>query len=124
MVAALDTLLKQKAATLVSRASEKDLYDLLWLFERRPGLDLGALVELAREVDQGASAENMMLVIASTRSTETACGFSAHVAPAEVFERIEAFKTQLMRSLDRVARRQPAPKLGELIRALAPKSGG
>jgi hypothetical protein len=40
VVADLETLLKMKAATLVSRAGEKDLYDLAWFFEQAPDLDV------------------------------------------------------------------------------------
>jgi len=121
VVATLDTLFKQKAATLVSRASEKDLYDLLWLLARRPELSIAEMVALGREVDQGVNAENMLLVLASTPSSEAACDFALHETPAQVLVRINAFKTRLMDGLDRVARRQPAPKLGELIRALRPR---
>ena len=43
MVATAETLLKMKAATLVSRASEKDLYDLAWFFEQDEQLDVARL---------------------------------------------------------------------------------
>ena len=40
VVADLETLLKMKASTLVSRASEKDLYDLSWFFAQEERLDI------------------------------------------------------------------------------------
>ena len=49
-VADLETLLRQKAATLVSRCSEKDLYDLRWLFGRFSHLTLETLLELAAPI--------------------------------------------------------------------------
>lgn len=117
-VACVDTLLKQKAATLVSRASEKDLYDLAWLFERRPQLDLEVLVELGREIDRGVSAETMLIVLAGTALREDACGFALGEAAKDAYRTVADLKQELMRGLDRMAQREPAPKLAELVRAL------
>ena len=61
MVADLDTLLKMKAATLVSRASEKDLYDLSWIFAHHRLLDLPALIGLGQEVDGGMNGEGLLI---------------------------------------------------------------
>jgi hypothetical protein len=117
-VASITTLLKQKAATLVSRASEKDMVDLLWLLARFPDLKLDTLVALGREIDAGVSAENMLLVLAGSHWTEQACGFGLAADAAEIFEQITRFRDQLMLGLDRVAQRQPAPELAQLVRAL------
>ena len=49
VVAGLPTLFAMKAATLVSRCGEKDLYDLLWLFNAYPDRELSELIELGTE---------------------------------------------------------------------------
>lgn len=118
VVAQLDTLLKQKAATLVSRASEKDLYDLLWLFAARPEFDLSQLLELGREIDGGVTAENAMLVLAGTVPRLSACGFATLESAEVAFDKISALREQLVESLDALAERQVAPTLGKLLRAL------
>ena len=69
-VADLKTLLKMKAATLVSRASEKDLYDLLWLFDQESELDLATLMALGMEVDGGRNAEGLLTNLVGTRLRE------------------------------------------------------
>lgn len=118
VVAQLDTLLKQKAATLVSRASEKDIYDLLWLFAARPELDLEQLLELGREIDGGVTAENAMLVLAGTAPRLSACGFATLESAEIAFDKISALRERLVEGLDKLAERQAAPTLGKLLRAL------
>src|SRR5690606_15459509 len=44
VVASLETLLKMKAATLVSRCSEKDLFDLCWLFDKFPQMTISEFI--------------------------------------------------------------------------------
>ena len=119
-VASLELLLRLKGATLVSRASEKDIYDLIWLFEHRPKLTLKQLVALGRSIDAGVTAENMLLVLCGTTHRESACDFVLDQTGAAAFAQITAFKEQMMQGLDGLARGEPAPALGELIRALKP----
>jgi predicted nucleotidyltransferase component of viral defense system len=54
-VASLETLLMTKAATLVSRCGEKDLYDLFWLFEHDPELNFKKLIEQGQKIDGGVN---------------------------------------------------------------------
>ena len=76
VVAGLSGLLAMKAATLVSRCSEKDLYDLIWLCHAFPDRELPDLVELARTVDGGVTGETLMYSIGSTSLEREACGFA------------------------------------------------
>jgi len=117
-VADLSTLLKQKLATLVSRCSEKDLYDLSWLFGAFPELHTDQLVELGREVDGGMTAETALISLAGTTVKQSACGFSVAQSEAEAFRDVTALKRQLERVFHRLAKRQPAGAVGDLIRAL------
>ena len=117
-VADLETLLKLKAATLVSRCSEKDLYDLQWLFAEFPDLGLEALVHLGSEIDGGMNPETALINVVGTSLSPSACGFSYSQSPEEVFEAVESLRVQLANALERAARRQPTPAIGELIRRL------
>ena len=117
-VADLETLLKTKAATLVSRCSEKDLYDLKWLFGRFPDLDARELVPLGAEIDAGMSAESLLISLAGTLLEVSSCGFSPSQEAEEVFAEIRSLKRLLMSAFEKVARNEPTPAVGELIRRL------
>jgi hypothetical protein len=117
-VASLETLLKQKAATLVSRCAEKDLYDVKWLLGQLPHLKPSDLVELGSQVDGGMTAETVLISLTSTTLREEACGFSHHEEPSEVFRQVSDLKEDLTQSFDRLASRRAESPLGELVRRL------
>jgi len=117
-VADLETLLKTKAATLVSRCSEKDLYDLKWLFGRFADLDAASLVPLGAEIDAGMTAESLLISLAGASLDVASCGFSYSQEREQVFAEIESLKSELMSVFERVARSEPTPPVGELIRRL------
>lgn len=119
IVATLETLLMTKAATLVSRCSEKDLYDLLWILDRRDAT-LPELVELGRRIDAGVSGESILLVLAGTTLRHEACNFGigADATTDAIFARLEAFKADLEGALSAYLRALPVPPLGELVRRL------
>lgn len=117
-VADLTTLLRQKAATLVSRCSEKDLYDLLWICEQNEQHDLNTLIELGAQIDAGMNAEAVLVSLATSQLSRSACDFSLTEPAADVFDKVVALKTELQQGFDRIAREQPAPRIGQLIRAL------
>lgn len=117
-VAGLETLLKMKAATLLSRCSEKDLYDLKWLFERFPALNTRELVPLGAEIDGGMNAESLLISLAGAPLQLESCDFSHSLSAEEVFAEIRPLKQRLMNAFDKVARSQPTPPVGELIRNL------
>jgi len=117
-VADLETLLKTKAATLVSRCSEKDLYDLKWLFGRFPDLDARTLISQGAEIDRGMTAESLLISLAGSPLEVSSCGFSLSQKAEEVFAEIDSLKTQLMTAFDKAARREPTPAVGDLIRRL------
>lgn len=117
-VAALETILSQKVATLVSRCSEKDLYDLRWLFGRFPDLTLDTMLGLGAEIDGGVSAEAILIGLAGARLRESACSFSTTETAAEVFEAITSLRRDLERGFEQLSKKQPLPPIGALVRAL------
>lgn len=120
VVAELDTILMTKSATLVSRASEKDLYDLIWILERFPELTIKDLLELAQKIDAGATAENVLISLLGAPLRVESCDFAIEppLDAGEVFKKIEAFRKGLVMDLRAIAKSQPLPPLGELIRKL------
>ena len=122
VVADLETLLKTKAATLVSRCGEKDLYDLRWLLSETPGIGVEELLVLGAEIDGGMNAEAAMTSLVGTRSRRSACTFSLTQDADEVLRDIRALKRRLMEGFEKLAADQPPPEIGELIRKLVPGS--
>lgn len=118
VVADLETLLKMKASTLVSRASEKDLSDLSWFFGQDPRLDVPALIALGEQVDRGMNAEALLISLIGTHMRESACGFSLTRTAAEVLAEVTRVREGLILGVERHLRKQPAPPIAALIRRL------
>ena len=118
MVADLGTLLKMKAATLVSRAGEKDLYDLSWLFKHDRRLDVPTLIGLGQQLDGGMNGEGLLISLVGTDLRESACGFSLTESAADVLATVTRVREGLIRGVERHLRAQPASPIAALIRAL------
>lgn len=118
VVADLKTLLMMKAATLVSRGSEKDLYDLVWLFDQEEALGVAELCELGSAIDGGMNPEALLTNLIGTELRESACSFSYSHKPGEVFAEVTRLKTGLIRGLQSVLEGQPGPPIAALIRKL------
>ena len=117
MVADFDTLLMMKAAALVSRCSEKDLYDVLWILENGEGLTLEDMVARAQRLDGGATAEGLLISASGTEPREQSCDFALDppLSGPEVYQRIKVFRSGLLKGLARLAEDQPAPPIAELL---------
>lgn len=118
VVATPKTLLKMKAATLVSRASEKDLYDLAWFFGRDDRLDVPTLLALGREIDEGMNGEAVLISLVGTEMRGSACGFSLKQDPTDVLAEVTRVRRALIRGVEVHLRNQPAPAIAALIRML------
>jgi len=118
VVADLKTLLKMKAATLVSRGAEKDLYDLVWLFEQDRALDVLALLALGSEIDAGMNAEALLINLVGTELRESACDFSLTEEAKDVFIKVTRLRAAVIQGLDSFLRGQPPPPIAALIRKL------
>jgi hypothetical protein len=118
VVACPRTLLKTKAATLVSRASEKDLYDLAWFFRQDDRLDVATLIALGREVDSGVNGEAILISLVGTTMRKSACTFSESLSPEDVLKEVVRVQKSLIESTELYLRIRPAPPIAELIRKL------
>ena len=75
-IASLTTLLRMKSAALVSRSSEKDLYDLIQLFNIFSDLNIATFIAFGQSIDSGVNAESMLASIGGTTLRQEACDFS------------------------------------------------
>lgn len=109
-----------KAATLVSRCSEKDLFDLAWLFARFEGLTIEDLVRLGNEIDGGVNAESVLSSVSGAILSKEACDFALDpkVTKADVYSEIVELKRNLVTGLLSHLESKPVPELGKLVRKL------
>lgn len=116
-VASLLDILRMKMATLVSRcsekSSEKDLYDLIWLFTHFKDLSLKEKIELGNNIDAGLTAQNALAVLSSTKIRKEACGFCSGLKdgakpPKSVYEEIQSFRKQLIQQLIELSKQAPS----------------
>lgn len=116
----LETLFKMKAATLVSRCSEKDLYDLIWLFGHFPDRTFSDLIRLGSEIDGGTQGEAMLSSLGGAILHKEACDFSlnSRFTAAHIFSEVQEFRKKLIRGITAHLEDEPAPALGELVKKL------
>lgn len=74
-VARLPTLFATKAACLVSRCSEKDLFDLHWFFSKLGGIDVHELIACGSAVDGGLTTETLLVSLEGAILRKDACHF-------------------------------------------------
>lgn len=123
-VAGLSTLLAMKVACLVSRCSEKDLFDLDWLFQRVGDYAISDLIETGRKVDGGLTVETLLISLKGTVLRKEACDFlleraslSVNQAVNQVFERIMALKRDLIARLLAYEQKAPASDIARELSA-------
>ena len=113
-----EALLKMKAATLVSRASEKDLYDLAWFFQQDDRLDVPTLLALGEQVDGSVNGEAVLISLIGAEPRESACGFSLTRDAKEVHAEVIRTRKALIRGVEAYLHDQAAPPIAELIKKL------
>ncbi len=100
-VADLETLLMMKTAAIVSRCSEKDLYDLLWLTAKYRRPSMASLVSLGKRYEGGLTEETLLISLTNAKLRVSACGFARGfgIEPPAVLRQIEAFRGELQQEL-------------------------
>lgn len=120
-VADLDTILKMKMASLVSRCSEKDLFDLDWIFGEYGMPDIERLVEAGAEVDSGLNPETLLISLKGATLRREACHFlmpNSKITFKEAYRRIEGLRKKLVKEIfDYEKRLGPDEEVTSLKRA-------
>ncbi|HAZ14740.1 MAG: hypothetical protein A2X86_10405 [Bdellovibrionales bacterium GWA2_49_15] len=119
-VADLLTLLKMKASTLISRCSEKDLYDIRWILGKMQEVTINDLLKWAQEMDAGAIPESLYNVVAGTVLRKAACDFSLtpEIGAEQIYKELRQFKKELAQAIEDAINKRPLPPLGKLFRLL------
>ncbi len=97
----LPTLYLMKIAALVSRCSEKDLYDLAWLFAHHTKIDVGEMLAKGQLLDAGLTVESLLISLRGTVLRRDACGFvmGGPSKMAAAHRTITALQRQLVKAL-------------------------
>lgn len=109
-VADLFTLFAQKIACLVSRCSEKDLFDLCWLFENIGEPDIANLIQMGAGIDSGLNTETLLISLKSTMLRKEACHFlvpHSKMTIEQAYRDILTLQKRLIAALLDYERRQP-----------------
>lgn len=118
-VADLQTLLMMKMGTLISRVSEKDLFDLAWLFAHMENPDLAELIKQASLIDGGIVPETLLYTLSATTPREEACHFTLpHDAlkPKDVLKKIQGFKKELIQKIRAIENEAPLSASAEALK--------
>jgi len=113
----ITTLFKMKSATLLSRCSEKDLFDLNWLFENTEAIDISFILEQGKEIDGGMDPETLLFSISTAILREDACGFSEKQKKNSkvVFKTIRSLQNKLIKLLNEYLENLPTDDLKKVI---------
>ena len=118
-LASFDTLLATKAATLVSRCSEKDLFDLLWILAQTE-IELPELIERGRRIDSGLNEESLLISLNGAVLSEDACAFAIapEDSPRRVLQQVTALRDELLASLSSMLHQRAPTPLGRTLRKI------
>jgi len=116
-IASLKTLICMKSAALVSRCSEKDLYDLIYLLKLYPNISISEFIEMGRTIDRGVHPESMLASLGGTLLREEACDFSldSKINKKTIYKEITHFQKELIKSLQIFLKNQDPHPLNELF---------
>ena len=98
----LATLFKMKSATLLSRCSEKDLYDLIWLFDEFGDINIKSIIKEGGDIDGGMDPETLLYSLSTANLREEACAFAEKqkLSSRDVLKKILKFKNLLIEKLN------------------------
>ena len=113
----LTTLFKMKSASLLSRCSEKDLFDLIWLCDALGAIDIAFIIQEGMQIDAGMDPETLLFSISTAQLSEGACGFSEaqNQSAKDVFKQVVTFQKILMKQLNDFLKKLPDEDLKKIV---------
>lgn len=119
-VADMDTLFAMKAACLVSRASEKDLFDLADMLGRLKHWDVALLISAGKTIDAGVDAETLLISLKGALLRREACHFllpGSQITVDQAFQTIMTLRNKLVDLLIIYAREHTNDVLVQSLKA-------
>jgi hypothetical protein len=120
LIADLPTLFMMKSAALLSRCSEKDLFDLEWLLKNLKGASISDIILGGVKIDSGMKAETVLYSISSSQTRRDACGFSLDPASDSkvIYDRLIKFKKRLIKELTNILQHNISSDIKPIIDTL------
>jgi len=118
VVADLQTLLAMKIACLVSRCSEKDLFDLDWILAHLKAWSVSDLIELASPIDGGLTVESLLISLQGTILRKSACSFllpNSSLNENSVYKKITKLQKHFIQLLFAYEKKEPPLSESEAI---------
>lgn len=101
-VATLSTLFSTKAACLVSRCSEKDLFDLDWIIAQIQDFKIVDLIDAGAKIDGGLNVETLLISLQGANLRKEACNFvlpPSGVTSVKAYQMISNLRKKLIHLL-------------------------
>lgn len=121
-VADLETLFAMKSACLISRCSEKDLFDLDWLLARSGKWEIAELIESGSKIDSGLNPESLLISLKGANLRKESCHFLLPGSPVTVdqaYSKITSLHQMLIRKiLEYEKNLPPSPEAQNLKKAV------
>ena len=98
----IPTLFATKVACLISRCSEKDLYDLDWIFSKIGKIDPKEMIQRGIEIDGGLSVETLLIGLQGATLRKEACHFllpHSDITVEKAYRKIVTLKESLIQTL-------------------------
>lgn len=122
VIADLETLFAMKIACLVSRCSEKDLFDLEWIMGHIDTIDMADFIDFGAKIDGGVSSETLLISLKGSNLNKEACRFvlpDTKMNKEKTFKKIKSFQRDLInRILVFEKKRPPSPQCRALSKAV------
>lgn len=109
-VADLPTLFASKAACLISRCSEKDLFDLDWIFSKMGRISVDEIIKRGSLIDGGITVETLLISLRGAILRQEACHFllpASSLTPEKAYRKIGDLRQRLIQSLMEYEKKLP-----------------
>lgn len=111
-VATLSTLFATKSACLVSRCSEKDLFDLDWILSTLEDFHVKDLIHYGSQIDGGLNVETLLISLNGAVLRREACHFllpKSQMTIEQAYKKIKALQKRLIADLLGYEKSLPLP---------------
>lgn len=120
-VADIPTLFATKSACLVSRCSEKDLFDLDWMISQWKEFHVSELIRYGSQIDGGLNVETLLFSIQNARLRKEACHFllpKSSLTVEQAYKKIVGLQKRFIKDLLEYERGLPmSPEVRALSQA-------
>lgn len=119
-VADLPTLFAMKVAALVSRCSEKDLFDLDWLIKQLKDFDTDEIIREGATIDTGLNVETLLISLQGATLRKEACHFlpeGSDITADQAYQKVLNLRKFLIKTLLEFEKKLPPSSDAQALKA-------